>query len=126
MLPEPPNVEIDENNSTVCFYSNLDDGISLDKYDVVIYDRTGAQTFIISTTNTTYCITVQDNFFQNQICAPFLVSTSAVNSHGMSTTNVTINPTTNDGDTCSCLENNGLCQYYTLIIHLILSSLQLK
>ena len=90
--------------SDICFNSTPVDGISIDSYEVALYDRTGEQTFIKNVDTSTRCIAV--NAFQNQTCAPFSASVKAINSHGFSENIITVLPNVM-GDTCSCLQNNG-------------------
>ena len=87
MLPDPPNITIDEISGQLIFLSKFHEEIPLDYYQVIIVDVTN-QTVVDNTTGS-------NNFsvgelFQQPICSPYTVFVQAHNSKGFQDSNVII------------------------------------
>ena len=96
MLPDPPDINVDEMTGQVMFSSAPHEGIPLDHYQVIIYDVSN-QTVVNNVTTDNY-ISVGD-LFQQQKCSPYNVTVQAHNSKGFAgySIPVTTNSRNNEG-----------------------------
>lgn len=87
VLPEPPDISVDEMTGQVMFSSSPREGIPLDYYQVLIYDVSN-QT-VINNKTTDNNISVGD-LFQQQKCSPYNVTVQAHNSQGFADSSVPV------------------------------------
>ena len=84
VLPNEPNITVNESTGKICFQSENSEGILLTNFVVNILDVTKQAVFnntVIANNNSVVCISV-DNLLQDPICSPFNVTVEAHNHHG--------------------------------------------
>ena len=109
MLPEPPDVIIDNGTNTIHVLPYDDNGNPPDYYHFLVSDITGETILsnILAATGSDVSIDDPILYQYSSECAPFLVSVSAVNKYGEVDTNVFINSKDAIGDICICINETG-------------------
>ena len=116
VLPSTPHVRVitDNQHFKACFLSQ---DILTDFYEIALHDVTGELLSVTQHSNTTNC-TIIDSKANLQECAPFMLIVSAINSFGVSSTNITVQSATNTSESniCSCFSENGELQVNYILL----------
>ena len=117
VLPKAPLVNVITNNQhlEVCI---LSEDILKDIYKIALHDVTGELLVLTEHNDTANCSNIypEQNNTNLQGCAPFMLTVSAINPFGVSSTNITVqygaretSDATNasESNICSCFKDNG-------------------
>ena len=127
VLPAAPlvNVITDNQHFEVCI---LSEDILTDFYEIALHDVTGELLVLTEHNNAANCTNIfpELNKPNLQGCAPFMLTVSAINPFGVSSTNVTVqngaeeigdatNTSESNTSICSCFKENGELQVDRLL-----------
>ena len=112
--PAPPTINF--NNNITFSFTIPDNPISSEVYDVNLTDSTGSQTRLSGVYNTSRVLSITSDLYPD-VCAPFQLSVTAVNSVGREAIQHIIGEMT-EPTPCECYKQKGIMSYGSHLMYL--------